>query len=159
MDAVILWAKDNWFSLLQGVGIVSGLFFTALSARREAHTRRITNLLSLTQQHRELWTHLLVSPDLKRVAKTEADLVSEPVSLVEEEFLNLVIVHFHTGWKLARLGPEVSLLELRKDARNFFSRPVVRAVWEQTKANRDCRFVQFVDECLENSEGNGWIRG
>jgi hypothetical protein len=36
------------------------------------------------------------------------------------------------------------------DIRQFFSRPIPRAVWEQTKVFQDHRFIAFVDRALES---------
>ena len=148
MDAFGIWIQANWFSFLQGVAIVCGLFFTALASIREARSRHIANILSLSGLHRELWAEVHRRPDLQRIVQETADLVQHPISLAEEEFLNLVLVHFYTGWQLARLGTGVSMDVLQKDVQSFFARPIPRAIWQKTKGERDVRFVRFIEKCL-----------
>jgi hypothetical protein len=38
---------------------------------------------------------------------------------------------------------------LRKDIRWFFSLPVPKAVWEETKLRQDAGFVRFVEKIME----------
>ena len=66
------------------------------------NARKVSDLLTLTAQHRELWNEVYRRPELSRIFATAADLVANPVSVAEERFLNEVIVHFNTGWHLAR---------------------------------------------------------
>lgn len=102
--------------------------------------------------HRDLWNEAHSRPDLSRVFATEADLVAQPITVAEERFLNEVIVHFATGWQLARNGSLVTLDAMRADVRNFFSLPIPNAVWRETKKRRDPQFVRFVEESLRVSD-------
>ena len=145
---LLKWLEDNWFSLLQSIGIISGFVFTALTLRRDTKSRKRTEVLALTQQHRELWSEVHRRPELARILQTEVNLVAQPISTAEEEYLNLIIIHFNTGWQLAREGASLTLQTLRKDVRTFFSLPVPRAVWEQSKSARDPEFVRFVEKGL-----------
>lgn len=52
--------------------------------------------------------------------------------MAEAEFLNLVIVHFQTGWWIARAGGITALKEMKADIWSFFTLPLPRAVWEDT---------------------------
>ena len=148
MAVVWTWVEANWFSLLQGAGIILGLLFTGISSSREARSRRTGNILTLTQLHRDLWNEVHRRADLQRVVQEQADLVGHPITAAEEEFMNLVIVHFQTGWQMAVQRSGISIEVLRKDVRSFFVRPVPRAVWEKTKGERDARFVGFIEGCL-----------
>jgi len=68
--------------------------------------------------------------------------------VAEQEFLNLVIIHFHTGWQLAKEETVVTLKTLKADARNFFNLPIPKSVWKQTRHTRDPKFVKFIEGCL-----------
>jgi hypothetical protein len=68
--------------------------------------------------------------------------------VAEEEFLNLVMAHFQTSWRIAKVGGIITLGELAADVRGFFSLPLPRAVWEKTKGFRNRRFVKFVKKAL-----------
>jgi hypothetical protein len=56
------WVGGHGFDLLEAAGIIASLTFTAFALRMDAKTRRVTNLLALTAQHRDIWSHLYVRP-------------------------------------------------------------------------------------------------
>ena len=142
------WFRDNWFNLTQSVGIICSLVFTSLTLRRDILARRRSDDQALTQQHRELWSEVHRRPELARVVKAEADLVAKPVTVVEEEFLNLVIVHFQTSWSRAREGSVLKLRILEKDASHFFKLPVPGWVWCQTRSRYAPEFASFIDNAI-----------
>jgi hypothetical protein len=57
--------------------------FTAVSLRSETETRRISNLLTLTEGHRDIWSIVLEHPGLARVLDASVDLSVTPVTLKE----------------------------------------------------------------------------
>src|SRR5437879_4732925 len=90
------WVAENWFDLLQSLGIVGGLLFTAHSFHLEAKTRRVNNLLAITKGHREVWTEFYRRPGLKRVFAEQADLSREGMTREEQIFVNFVILHLNS---------------------------------------------------------------
>ena len=152
MDSPLGLFKENWFPVLQGVGIIGGLLFTALSIRRDTKARRSTDLLALAQQHRDLWSETYKNPELGRILAPTVDLMARKISIAEKEFLNVVFVHFYTGWLLAKQG-ELALIPMEAveaDIRGFFVLPIPQKVWNETRSNRDPKFVEFVSQCLTN---------
>jgi hypothetical protein len=85
---------------------------------------------------------------LGRIFQEDAQALTSPVTVAEEEFLNLVMAHFQTSWRIAKVGGIITLGELAADVRGFFSLPLPRAVWEKTKGFRNRRFVKFVKKAL-----------
>lgn len=148
MGDLLSWLYPNWFSLAQTVGIMGSLWFAAATLRRESRGRRLSNLLALTTEHRELWSEVHRRADLARIMCAEVDLVGAPISVAEAEFLNVAFVHFETGWHLAREGRLLRLDVLATDIRAFLALPIPRAVWERTKGVREKRFVRFVEKAL-----------
>lgn len=148
MEIVARWAAENWFSLIQSAGIVAGFWFTAAGYRRDVLARKTSDLLALTQEHRELWSEAHRRPDLARIFRNEVDLVASPVTTAEQEFLNLVFVHFETGWHLAKQGVATPLAVLTLDVQGFFRLPVVREVWDELRWSRNPAFVKYVDGIL-----------
>lgn len=148
MAALSVWFDQYWFPVLQSVGIVGSLLLTLVTVRRDARAREAANRLLLLEQHRDLWRDVHERPELARVMSTQTDLIAEPISTAEQEFLNLVIVHFHTGWMLAKSGSTNTLETMAADVRTFFSLPIPRSLWEQTKHSRDKAFGRFVDQAL-----------
>jgi len=58
-------------------------------------------------------------------------------------------VQYQITWSIAKTGGLVTLKELAADMRGFFSLPLPRAVWEETKRHRNPEFVQFVTRAIE----------
>jgi len=148
MGALSSWVDGNWFNVIQTVGIIGSLWLAMRAANRDARAKEIENLLSLSQHHRELWKEVPQRKDLKRIFQVDTNVLSTPATVAETEFLNLVIVHFQTGWWIARAGGMTTLKEINSDIRDFFSLPLPRAVWEKTKVCRNQRFVRFVERSL-----------
>src|SRR5437867_82228 len=109
----------------------------------DARARRIGDFLTLTGHHREFWMEIQREPGLGRILQSDVDLIAHPISSNEEEFLNLVCVHFQSGWELAKRGSMVRLDVLASDAKWLFSLPIPRAVWQKSRSFRDGDFVKF----------------
>lgn len=127
---------------------MASLGFAGFAFRREQRSRAITERLQLLEQHRELWSKVHEHKELKRIKEPNLDLVGEPVTALEREFLNMIFIHFETGWRLAELGSVNSLDTIRTDVKTFFRLPLPAAVWAETKDLRNDEFRRFVDDCL-----------
>lgn len=141
------WLSDNWFQALQSLGILGGLLFAALSFRRDAQERKITNFLEITEHHREIWTEIYRRPELKRVLADEVDLLSTPITVEEEIFINQLIVHLAMAWQISKARSLLRIDSMHNDIRSFFALPIPKTVWQRSKHTRDPRFVSFVEEC------------
>jgi len=150
MVALSSWVNSNWFNLVQTIGIIGSLWMAMAAAHRDAKTREVENLVSFNGQHHALWSGVLQKPELQRIFRTDANALEKPVTVIEQEFLNLVFVHFQTGWRLATSGALITLDELKADVREFFPLPLPRAVWEKTKSFKNQKFVRFVERALGN---------
>ena len=144
------WIVENWFNLLNGLGVVGSLLFTAVSLCSETRTRRIANLLSLTQNHRELWSELFDRPALGRVLDRSAKLEKESITLDEGLYVNMVIQHLGSAYEAIKSGLTIKPEGMRRDVGWFFSLPIPRAIWERIKILQNDDFVDFVEECLGN---------
>src|SRR5947207_13668898 len=98
------WITGNWFDLLQSLGIVGGLLFTAWSVRSETTTRRVNNLLAITKGHRDVWTEFYRRPELKRVLSDRADVGQDEITREEEIFINLVVLHLSCVFYARKTG-------------------------------------------------------
>jgi hypothetical protein len=146
----LAWAAENWFDILSSIGIVGSLCFTAVSLRSETKTRKIANLLALTTSHREIWKEFYDRPELSRVLDPSADLHKQSVTLGEEEFVKFVILHLSSAFYAMNDELVMKLEGVRKDACEFFSLPIPRAIWEKLKVYQNDDFVAFVEECRLN---------
>jgi hypothetical protein len=141
--------SQNWFNLLSAIGIVGGLYFTAASFHSETKTRRIANLLILTQNHQRLWQDFNQHPELARVLDSTADVLSEPVSRVEEAFVNMTIQHLSSVYQTMKSDLTFNPEGIERDIQAFFSLPVPKAVWDKFKEFQNADFVKFVESALK----------
>ena len=146
------WISENWFNLLSALGIISSLLFTAVSLRSETKTRRISNLLSLTQNHRELWAEMFHRTGLERVLDSSADISLKAITLDEQFYVTTAIHHLNSAFQAIRTGLVIKPEGLRQDIRVFFSLPIPKAVWEKLRGLQDQEFVEFVENCLRQNE-------
>lgn len=141
------WIGTHWSEIIQTLG-VAGLFFTAHSLRIDAKVRRVTNRLTITQHHRELWIYFYSRPAFQRVLQEDVDLQQEPVTSEEEHFVILAVLHLSGAWKASTEGMYPSPDGLKLDMEQFFSLPVVNKVWERIKPLQDRDFVAFIESSL-----------
>lgn len=141
------WIANNWPILLSAVGVIGGLLFNGVSLRAETKARRTTNLIALTQNHREIWSEPRQNPKLSRVLDLKADTTGNPVTCDEETFVNSAILHLSCSYYAMQDGLVVKPDGLRQDIRCFFGLPVPAAVWERSKVFQNDDFVEFVDTC------------
>jgi hypothetical protein len=141
------WFSDNVFNLLGVVGVIFSLCFTAFSLRSETKTRRISNLLAVTANHREVWNTFLTHKSLERVRDATANLLAQPVTDAERIFVNMVIQHLNSVYRAMNDQLFVKLEGLRRDVAQFFSLPIPLDVWEKVKVAQNDDFVAFVDSC------------
>lgn len=146
------WLGNNWFTLLQSLGIIGGLLFTGIALRRDAKGRRIENLIAITANHRDIWRDLYHRPELARVLRMSVDLVRKPIAREEEVFVVAVILHINSVHQAMKEGLFVNLSGLPQDIRWIFSHPIPAGVWEKMKVLQDDEFVEFVEACRRSDE-------
>ena len=142
------WSRDNWFTILNAIGVVGGLFFTAFALRAETKSRRIANLLTITTNHREVWKEFFRRPELARMFDGSANLSRQPVTREEEIFVNMVILHISSVFYAMNDDLVIKLEGVRRDISQFLSLPIPNAIWERTKVLQNDDFVRFVEACL-----------
>jgi hypothetical protein len=142
------WLAANWFDLLQTLGIVGGLLFTAYAIRKDEKGRKIGNLIAINQQHHEIWKALYGRPELARVLKKEANVNSTPISDAERLFVNSLILQLSTVYRAMKEGMFVPLEGLKEDIKGFFTLPIPKNIWEKIKPLQDKDFAAFVENVL-----------
>jgi hypothetical protein len=156
--AVWEWISQNWFNLLSAVGIIGGLWFTAVSLRSGTKTQRIANLLTITTNHREIWKEFIHNPELFRVLDPAANLAKEPVTRAEELFVNMVVLHISSVYYAMKDELLIKLEGLRRDIAQFLALPIARAIWEKIKILQNDDFVEFVEDCRRHPAGNNYYK-
>lgn len=145
---VFRWIGTHWFDLLQSAGIISGFLFTAHTIRRDAETRRITNMIELGKQHTAIWKQLTENPDLARVTDETVSLDTDPVSQNERRFVTALILHLDAVYQAMNAKMFVNLDGLHKDIATFFALPIPKAVWQSVKPFQNRDFVRFVEDSI-----------
>ena len=144
-----MWMAGHWFDLLQTASIIAGFWTAVHSIREGTKERKIENLFTLTDGHREIWSQLYVHPELSRVLAERVDFKHEPLTREEELFVHTLILHLRAAFKARKFGMQFDDDVVSADIRQFFSRPIPLAVWERSKVFQDSDFVSFVDSCLD----------
>lgn len=149
------WLYEHGFTLLQTIGIVAGLFFTAWTIRLDARERRIENLFVITNAHREIWSILYDRPELARILETDfPDGHPEP-TMEERIFVRSLILHLAASFRARSYGMYFYNAGLAADVRQFFSTPIPGAVWEAMKYYQEPDFVRFIEVQLWQRSSKG----
>lgn len=146
------WAAQNWFTLLQTLGILSGFTFTCVTLRRDEKSRRFANLMQLTAHHRNIWEHAFDRPKLRRVLSPNPDIVNQPVTEDETLFVRLLILHLNTAYHAIKSGLMAEPEGLGADIRSFFVHPLARHIWDENRGLQDRAFVDFVESRFEKQK-------
>jgi hypothetical protein len=141
------WVLANSQLILTDIGIIGGLLFTGFQMRSEAKTRRVSNLLTVTANHREIWHTLFSNPELIRILDRNVPLKEKRTTEHEEIFVITVILHLASVFAAQKDHLIVKEEGLRKDVWDFFSRPIPAAVWEKMKVLYNDDFVAYVESC------------
>jgi hypothetical protein len=145
MFSFTYWLAQHWFEAVQTSGILGGLIFTATSLRDTRQSQKITNLFTLTQYQRLLYSELSNRPELERIFHSNPDLQNLPVTEDERLFLTMVVLHLSLALTAMRMNAIVPIEGLERDLAEMFSKPIPRAVWKKIRSvqNRDVR--DFLD--------------
>ena len=142
------WISQHWFDLVQTIGIVGGLLFTAFAARKDEWERKITNLIALNDRHDYIWSKFYDRPELARILKKDVDLNRQPISDEEFLFAKMLIIHLDTVRRAAKAGVFVEIGGIKSDVREFLKLPIPKTVWERIKPFQDADFIEFVETAL-----------
>ncbi len=142
------WIGHNWFTLVQTGGIIAALAGVAFGFFYDARSRRVANLIALTDRHRELWERMNADPKLARILDPTADPERMRITPEEELFVIFLILHLANTYYTVRSGFLKQPHGLARDVQIFFTLPIPRAVWHQVRDLQDRPFVRFVESAL-----------
>jgi len=153
------WIAVHGEKLLQNGAIIASflLSFAAYMLnvsvlREEKNSRRISNLITLTEQHRGIWRDSL-RREFLRVNDAKADLHVHGVTDAEENFVNSVVNHLAACFQAIRAKEVAPFGDVEADAGRFFSLPIPAAVWRKIKFAQDGDFVAFVERAIQKARG------
>jgi hypothetical protein len=151
MGDMAQWLTENWFYILTAACGIGGLWATAFAIHEDAKARRVANLLAITSNYREIWKEFFHAPALARVIDSSADVIKKPVTPAEELFVGLIISHINSVFYATNGKLVVKWEGLRRDVKEFFSLPVPKAVWNNTKLLQNQDFAAFIESSLKQS--------
>jgi hypothetical protein len=139
------WFTEYGYHVLEAVGIVGGLLFSAYASHRDEESRRVANSIEINSQYRQIWQRLYDNPQLSRILSERVDFENAPITFEEELFVGILVSHLSTVFRAMKHGLFVELEGLRKDVDSFFVLPIPRAIWEKKKDFQDRVFVEFIE--------------
>jgi hypothetical protein len=143
------WVLEHGFDVIGALGIIGGLVFTAISFRSEAKTRRVANLLTLTQNHHELWKVFFKDFDVARVLDPNADVAKQPITIGESAYINVMIQHLSSVHRAMQTDLTIKPEGVKNDVRDFFALPLPKAFWSMARPFQNQDFAEFVEQCLK----------
>lgn len=143
------WLVHHGESLLETIGIIGGLLFTGIALHRDSRARRVENLFTITQHHREIWRMGAENPSLARVLIADRDVLNEPPSQQERLFVRSLILHLGTVYRAIKLDEMLQPQGMDDDIRAFFLKPVPKLVWSEEKLYQDHDFVIYVEKQIK----------
>jgi len=148
---VIHWLHylDSYEGYIATFGVIVSLLFTAHTVRAETKTRRISNLLQITSNHREIWLEYLTNPKLSRIKDVAPDVLKQPITDAERIFITAIILHVNSVFYANRNHLVTKYDEsLRRDIADFFKLPIPKSVWQSCKQYQNGEFVKFIEAIL-----------
>jgi hypothetical protein len=76
------------------------------------------------------------------------NLLSHPMTTVEEVFLRQVIVHVAVSFELIQMGTPLDLEAFRSDVGEFFSLPLPHATWKNIRSAQNANLIQFLEHAV-----------
>ena len=145
----------DWLDVAQFFGLLLGFVFTIVSIRQNTKERRLSNLLTITSHHRELWQNFSDRPELYRVLQSGVSLKKKSITIPEREFVNLIILHLRSALQVYNGDASFSRDGLEKDVAEFFTLPIPAEAWRHAREYHDPDFISFVEAAIKRSGGKG----
>ncbi len=143
------WLGEDGIKWLEAIGLIASLGFTAFTVRKDDRSRRISNLLALTAEHRDIWTELYRRPELSRVLEPRVDLRREPITNAEALFVTFLLLHLSATYRAMKEGMFTTRQALDRDIAWFLALPIPAEVWNRSIAFLEPDFVAYVAQSLE----------
>lgn len=144
---LIHWITSHGYSLLETVGIIASLGFTAVSFQRDDRSRRISNLFALTAQRRDIWTQSSMGTPSGRACWMRRSISGRRRSPTRRRFITLLLLHLSATCRASREGIFSTQQALGCDIRGFLHLPIPNLVWQESKEFIEPDSVDFVEAC------------
>ena len=138
------------FQVLQICILVVGATLTVLQLGRTARSARATNLLTITKNHREIWTFALDHPDTFELMDPEIPFSGiENLSNDQRQFVNFLLLHMASAHALVKGRLLSRNRSARRDVGGVLALPAFRAIWAELQSYHPARFRRYANKCLK----------
>jgi hypothetical protein len=138
------WLGNHWDTLIS----TAALLFSGYLYGQDTRVKRALATFEITKFHRELWTRYDERPKLAGLFDQNRDLTVHPLVDEEVRFANFLFLHIRTSYHFEKAGVYDRPERLKEDLQETFSRPALRAAWEEMKRLHDRDFVAFIEGFL-----------
>ena len=148
------WLDQNWFNLVQTIGIVFSLLFSGYAYVLALKSQRVTNTFQVMQYHREIWSSLFDHPELERVLDNSPAFEAKPLTEAERLFVTLLVLHLGSVHRAMNHNAIERIEGLELDIYQFFRLPIPALVWREIKVIQNADFVEFVEKAIAGKRQN-----
>lgn len=139
---------ENWFDLVQTLGIIASLYFTYRLFQNETRSQKMEHLLQLNQSHRDIWNKTYSHPELLRIRKADVDLQKNPITDAEKRLSTEVIMHIYSVYEAIQ-NKQLDNADVEKDIVSHLKLPIPNTVWNEIKKFQNQKFVKYIDDLLQ----------
>ena len=147
MDTIVVFL-EKYFQAFQSVFIILAFLASAYAVYRQNKSTKITNLITITNNHRSIWTSIINDDDLKAAAR-EKSFNPEEITDYQEMFIKFLIFHLFTMYEASKSDAIVPIEQVELDVSVFMSLPGPNHVWQKIKKYQNADFRNFIDKNLE----------
>jgi hypothetical protein len=145
------WFEQNWFSLIQTIGILSGFLLAARSLALDRGIRKTEILMQLTESHREIWEGFLDDANLEATLNPYRKIETHPISFAEKRFVTSVLLHMAMVHRASLHGVFEPWQGLKLDIYEFLQLPVPQEVFRTIRPYQEQAFLDFIDSLWQES--------
>lgn len=137
--------QQDWFTLLQSLGIMVSLLIASFTLWRDVKSRKISNYIDLIQYHRDVWKMTMERPSLNRLFARQKELMKTALTEEEQQFLTFLFLHITCSFELQKSNHIINVEMLEYDVGELLKYPLIRKFWEENKRFYNSDFIDFVD--------------
>lgn len=138
------WTVEYSGLLIAAFSAAGGLLFNAVSTRANTHALQVQNLIALAAAHREIWRIPLENRELRRCLQSTV-LGDLTPTFEETVFVRFVVHQLYASFRARSYGMYSYEAGLAADIKQFFSKPIPRAIWLDLRRFQEKAFIAFID--------------
>lgn len=140
--------RDNWFDLFQSIFIIASFMLAAMAWRSDKISRKSDTHLKVGESYKGLWDAFLENEEFRRITDPTVDLKENPVTEAERVLVRQLIVHLHGVFVAQKLNQIETVEGMDADVKNFYSKPIPKAVWRSVRSRQNADFRNYMDRLI-----------